>query len=853
MSLRKYTVRAMQMRLGRTILTVLSIVIGVSAVVAVGLLTSTTRGAYNQMFATVTGKATLEIDAPGGAGFKEDLLAKVRKVKGVQSAVPLVQKPASMFVGDKQVRVQVMGIDPKVDSAVRDYEVVKGRPLGEGNQVVLDEEFARFMDLDVGDKVGFLTKRRRREFEIVGLVKPRGGEALRQASLVFMHVDRAQYYYYPTNRKQDLYDKIQIITDSGDERIEAASQAIAKILPESPKLEVHRPSGSTQLMRETLFSSEQGLKITSYFTLLLALFIILNTLFMNVGERRRQLAIMRAIGATRGQIARAMIIESVFLGILGTTIGYGVGYGAAWISTRTLVDVLDVKLPPVSEVMTIWPFLWGALYGIGLAVVGALLPAMRAGRVSPLEGMSRVVPRDSQSWSWPLFLGGLVLSAIGGTLIYGGMAGWLPTDYPVYGAIPLLIGIVALETVMLWPQASFLAWLLRPLAKVESKLALKQILRHNTRSALTVGVLFCAGAAGIGIANSILDNLHDVHDWKQQAIVGDFYVRAMMPDMASGTAADLPEGVGQDLQKIPDIESLDTVSLVEINVRRPDGTEEENATAIAVARAYTLSGPPPFDLIEGNADDIRRQLEEGQVVLGSVLASKLKLHSGQKLHVETLAGPRDLPIAAVANEYMVGGMAVHMHRDVAVKHFGVEGVDAYLIRAEPGKLAVLQPKLEALVKNYSLLLQSNAEISANIDRMVRGIEGGLWVLVFLGFVVAAFGVVNTLTMNVLEQTRELGLLRIVAMTKKQVRRTILTQALIIGGVGLPPGILTGVGMAYIMNYAMGPSFGHDIAFHLNWVLLVGTCVVAFLIVLMAAIIPARRAAQIDVVEALHYE
>ena len=136
---------------------------------------------------------------------------------------------------------------------------------------------------------------------------------------------------------------------------------------------------------------------------------------------------------------------------------------------------------------------------------------------------------------------------------------------------------------------------------------------------------------------------------------------------------------------------------------------------------------------------------------------------------------------------------------------------------------------------------------------VSGAEWSLWLLIYMGFVVAAFGVANTLTMNVLEQTRELGLLRIVAMTKAQVRRTIVTQALIIGGVGLPPGIFLGVLNAYVMNLGMMSSFGHPIEFHIHPTLLIVTLGGSLLIVLVAAIIPAYRATRIDVVEALHYE
>jgi len=167
--------------------------------------------------------------------------------------------------------------------------------------------------------------------------------------------------------------------------------------------------------------------------------------------------------------------------------------------------------------------------------------------------------------------------------------------------------------------------------------------------------------------------------------------------------------------------------------------------------------------------------------------------------------------------------------------------------------AAVKPQLEALAKKYDVLLMSQADIKRNVEQFQNGTVWSLWALVLTGFVVAAFGVVNTLTMNVLEQTRELGLLRIVAMTRKQVRRTIVMQALIIGLVGLPPGILLGVCVAYVINLAMMPSFGHPVVFNMHEDLLLGTFVGSLIIVLIAAIIPARRATRINVVEALHYE
>src|SRR5437667_2643670 len=150
----------MQQRPGRLILTMLSIVIGVTAAVAVGLGTATTRNAYKQMFAMVTGRATLEVDAAGGGAFDADVLAIVEGVPGIESAAPLIDRPTSLSIegGERRVRIELLGIDTERDQKVRDYEIVAGRQVKAGNdELVLDEGFAKFMELQVGDEVKIRT------------------------------------------------------------------------------------------------------------------------------------------------------------------------------------------------------------------------------------------------------------------------------------------------------------------------------------------------------------------------------------------------------------------------------------------------------------------------------------------------------------------------------------------------------------------------------------------------------------------------------------------------------------------------------------------------------------------------
>lgn len=856
MSLSRYTYRAMQQRPGRSILTMLSIVIGVTAAVAVGLGTATTRNAYKQMFSIVTGRATLEVDAQGGGGFDESVFEKVVALPVVVAATPLLDRPTSLSLenGERRIRMEILGIDPERDQKVRDYEIVAGRQVSKGEELVLDEQFAKFIGVNIGDQVKMMTRQitKRFQFEIVGLVRPKTG-GLAQSAIGFMPLDRAQYHFNTTDKRRSI-DKIQIVTKAEVDPSKAMPE-VSALLPEG--VNVHRPSGSTQLMQETLLSTEQGLTLTTLFSLLMAAFIILNTFLMNVSERRRQLSILRAIGSTKAQIGGMLLGESLLLGIIGTALGMLFGVLLAYFGTTLIARAFDVQFPHLSEVATPRPFIVGALFGMIMAVMGAIVPAYLAGQVSPLEGMNRVT--DIKKWNFTrmFLILGSVLTVGSLILIYGAIKAAVPMKSATYCAVTLLIGLVMLDTTMLGPQASLVARFLRLFSRVEAEMALRQVLRNHMRSALTVAVLFIAGSTGVGMASSIIDCVQDVHKWLKQAITADYIIRSMMPDMATGTSPDLPSELGDEIKQLPDIR-IDEAAFVEAKVPRgktAEGEPGDTLNCIAVARLYNdPTQVPSFDLISGDSRQLREQISSGQVVIGSVLSQKTNLKFGDKLPLETREGVQQIPICGVANEYMVGGLAIHMDRAHAKEWLDLDRIDGYMINAANDQVReTIRPQLEALAKKYDVILMSQGDIRHTVDQFVKGTEWSLWLLVLTGFVVGAFGVVNTLTMNVLEQTRELGLLRIVAMTKTQVRRTIVMQALIIGLVGLPLGILFGVGVAYVINLAMMPSFGHPVEFNLHPRMLLGTLVGALLIVLVAAIIPARRATRINVVEALHYE
>lgn len=843
----------MRERPGRTILTTLSIVIGVAAAVAVTIVTSTTRNAYDLMFATVRGKASLEVSSSAAVLLSAELIDKIAQVPGVDAAVPLIQRFSSMSVRGKRVRLQVLGIDPQRDGAVRERELVAGAELGVGDEMLLEEHFARQMGIKLGERVTLLGRAatRPRPFQVVGLIRMKGSAAIRQSGMVFVSLPRAQSLFLGKNSRR--FDSVQIVLLPGVD-VAAVKRAIDPLLPAG--VEIHPPATDSNILQETLLATQEGLTLTTGFSLLLAGFLILNTFLMNVGERRRQFAIMRAIGATRRQITLMLLRESLMFGAIGTLFGIGAGIGLAWALNESLASVLDVALPSITPALNSpRPFVLALIFGFLISLVGALAPAIRAGKVSPLEGLNRVPKEDLRRMPASRIMAGMLLILVSSAVIFAGIAGWVAVDLPTYASVGMLVGIVILIPLALGPLSQIIVAGLSPFASVEASLAQKQLLRHRGRTSLTVGVLFIAGSTGIGIAHSVIDNVNDVKDWYRRTIIGDYYVRALMPDFSTGLNADLPTQLEIDLRKLPGIANLDRVKLMtqQVRSRSPTTTSDNDLKVIAIVREFNEPGNLPLDIIQGDMATLRQRMQAGDAVLGVVLANKLQAEIGDPIVISTVHGEQDVTVAAITNDYMAGGLSVYFDWTAAEKLFDIPGADAFVIRAEPGRLESLRDALEKLTSEHGVLLQSSADIRRLIDRMILGIDGCLWGLIVLGFVVAGFGVVNTLSMNVLEQTRELGLLRVVAMTRRQIRRTILIQAVIIGVVGLVPGIASGNAIAYLINLATSPAIGRDIEFGFHPDLLAGTLVAALAITLLGAYFPARRASSVELASALHYE
>jgi putative ABC transport system permease protein len=833
MALGKLGWREMRKRPGRAALTLASVVIGVAAVVSVTLTTQSTRRAFADIFKSMAGRADLEVAAPIGSTIEETLLATVDGTPGVEAAAPLIQRQTVLYAKGKRVQTSVMGIDPARDKAVHNFALESGQSLAEANGIMVNSALAGNLGIGVGDRVELLTRSGRMKAKVVGLYKSGTTAISGQGASLLVPLRTAQSWFKAPRR----LDSIQIVLapEAEEARVQAA---LEERLPKDAP--VRRPAARSATAQETALATEQALQMARAFSVLVAVFVITNTFMISVTQRRRQFGIMRAIGATRKQIAGMVYRQALTLGFFGTILGALLGVVAANFLTQAMGSLYETSLPPIQ--ITVEPFLWAALFGMGISFVGAALPSYKAAHLSPLDAIRDVLAEEIEGVSHWFTWGGTATVAFSGTVMAASILGYLKPEHAVWSGVLLLVGLVLLLPLALEPLSRFVAALAPRGMKTESKLASRHLLIHRSRTTLTVGVVFIAASSAIGLSSTVLDNIADVKQWYGKTIIADFFVRAGTPDMATGLTADLPDGIGEKIESTPGVETIEGIRLV--------GAQSGDQRVILIVRSFDDSKLQAFDIASGDAAHVRENLNAGQVVLGSVFAQRAGLKVGDEAPLKAGEGEKKFRVAAVANDYQAGGLTMYMDRAIAERELGVGGVDAYAVKADHDRLPEVRKSLEQLGAEDGLLIQSFSDIQREIDMMIAGVDAGLWGMVVLGLIVATFGVANTLTMTVLEQTFELGLLRVIAATRAQVRKMIVAQAVIMGLLALVPGIIAGVGVAYLIHLATMPVIGHPVEFTLRPLLMLGGLAGGLLVVLIAAWPPAERAARIELTATL---
>ena len=321
----------------------------------------------------------MQVTAQGSGSFDENLVAAVRQVPGVQAAVPSLQRLTVIYFEHKRLTLLMMGVDPAVEGEVRQYTLREGRYFAGADDrgALLETGFAQGAGIHVGDTIKVMAPRGwppLKKVKVVGLLAPTGAAGFNQGGLLFLPLRLAERYFTIAGR----INTVDLVLKAGANET-AVAAAVAKVLPSG--LQVHPPATQTQLAKESLAGIQQGLRFASDFAVALAAIIIVNTFLMNVGQRRQQLAILRGVGATRGQIVRMFLVEGLVMGVLGTALGCLLGAGGGYLLMRGVTGLYAAAPPPV--VFAPSAFLLAAVLGPLVTVAAASFPALRGADFAP--------------------------------------------------------------------------------------------------------------------------------------------------------------------------------------------------------------------------------------------------------------------------------------------------------------------------------------------------------------------------------------------------------------------------------------------------------------------------------------
>jgi putative ABC transport system permease protein len=832
MNLWTYNLREVQRRPTRMLLTLLGITLGLATVVATRLTIATVDRAYRELFEGLAGRAALEVTAKGQGGFEAEQAAGLEAVPGVKAVVPRIASVGALVGTSGGVAVPVLGIDPA--SAAGGWPLREGRPIRGDTDALLDPGLAESLHLAPGQTIELWVPAGPTQLRLSGIFQPHAASAASGGQMIVSLACAQRLFALPGR-----VNGIQVLLQDDADPVLVQS-LIARRLPAG--MVVQPPGMRGEMARATLLAAEQGLSSLSIVALIAAAFVILNTFLLNLGERRKQVALLRSLGASRAQVMRLLLRETLVLGLAGTAAGCGGGIALAAGLNLAMQQFLGIALPGLR--LSAEPFVVAGLLGPVTSLAAACLPAWRASRRPPLAELLPGHTRGEELLPRRVWQVGLLLIAVGLALELGLWGGWFSEAAGGALLAPtlalLLIGCVLALPLVVNPLLTVAGIL--PLG-LEGRLAAQQLARHRGRTSLTSGVLFLALVVAIAFGQSLRTTLRDLSHWYRQTIVADFLVRGAMPDTSFLLAPALPESLADEIRACEAAAVVDRLAFLPAEI--------EERPVLVLARTFAADRPLPLDLQEGDEASVRAGLLAGQVVLGTGLAQRLGLHRGDVLPLTTAQGVREVRIAGTAVEYASGGLALYLEWEVARNLFELPGVHVFLVAARTGEVPALGGALRGFCERHHLLLQSNADLRDLIDAMVGRVTGVLWGLMALAFGVASLGIVNTLTMNVHDQTREFGLLRALGLKRSQVGKVVVAQAVLLAGISLLPGALAGIALTYAIHHASASWAGPQAAFRIDGLLVLGSCVLAVIMAVLAALAPARRAVQLPVAHALH--
>jgi putative ABC transport system permease protein len=847
----KVSLRGLAQRKLRAFVTMLAVLLGVAFIAGSYVLTDTINRSFDDIFDTayagtdvaISSSTTGQTDAAEPPAFPARYLETVEQVPGVEQAAGGIFT-TGRFV-DAEGEPLSAGFAPEFISSVapEPFETLtytEGRPPQTADEASIDQSTADREGFEPGDTLRIAGEAGAKEYEITGIQRL-GDTTGGGSGTSVLTLPEAQRL----TGKEGEFDAISVEAAEGVEPGEL-SRRINEVLPARLTVETGNQAAERQSqdIKDDLSFLRIILLVFGGVALLVGSFLIFNTFSITVAQRIRELGMLRTLGATRGQILRGMILEAAIIGLIGSLLGVVAGIGLAGL-LNALLKSIGADLPNTGTVIATRTVILALVVGMLVTLAAALTPALRATQVSPMAALLEAELPESHRRG-RIFTAIAVLLMLGGIgLVCAGLFGGIEDANAAAGlvgggAVATLFGVAMFSPRLVRPLASLVGWPLERLRGITGRLARENAVRKPGRTAVTAGALMIGLAVVVFVTVFAAGLSASVSNAIDRNFQGDLVLQntdGFSP--FSPGAARLAEGV----------EGVETVSSLSFagGVRNGKDVRLSGVDPARVDDVLTL------DWEEGSPSTIANLSSSGAVV-DDAWAQSNDLSVGDDVRIRTPL-ERDVTYTVEGtikdNADLLGNVVVT--EEQLATQFAVREPSFTFLRLAPGADAdaVQERVSEAVDRRFPTVDTLNQqELKDNQQAQINQLVNFFYVLLALAIIISLLGIVTTLALSIHERTRELGMLRAVGMSRRQVRGLVRYESVITALIGAILGTVLGIVFATLMSVPLSDE-GFELAYPVGTLLLL--FVLAALAGVLAAIGPARRAARLDVLRAVAYE
>ncbi len=835
----------------RALSTTFAVVLGVAFVAGSYILTDTIFAAFDEIFSeslsgtsvVVTAKNPVEQENGEIPTISASLLPRIEKTAGVKQAAGAIFTPGGFF--DSEGEKIGSKFSPKFISSTLPGELeslnyVDGHPPRGPTEASIDKAAADSSDLQLGEKIELIGQGSARKFRLVGFTQL-GSASFGGASIAQVTLPVAQRLTHKVGR----FDQISVAAADGVEA-QALKRRIEAKMPADVRVETAKESAdrSSDEIRDSLGFLQTFLLVFGFIAVFVGSFLIFNTFSITIAQRVTEFGMLRTLGASRRQILGTVLSEAFVVGLVGALIGILGGLVIA-LGLNALLKAFGIDLPTTDLVVASRTIVVSLIVGVLVTLVSSLIPALRSTRVPPIAALHAFAPQSTRRrrvlyavLSILFGLAGLAMVLIG---LFGGAEAGTAAGLMGAGAVVIVLAVSLFSPRLVPPLATIAGWPLERLRRLTGRLARENAQRNPSRTAVTAAALMI-GLALVAFVTVFAAGLKST----VAQVVDENFAGGLVIQNSDGFSP-IPNGTAVAAREVPGVELVATIRSTQAKLVGSGTGVRVTAPTNDIERTVSIEW-------EQGGPEALRDLADGQAIVSDSFASANELKVGDRFRL--LAQTSKRPGFEVTGEFDsklgVFGDVLISQSDLA-REFRQTQDTIDFVETEPSAdaaevQALLTKGVEVAFPVAEVLNQQ--ELKESREEQVQQLVNLFYALLLLAIVISLFGIGNTLALSIHERTRELGMLRAIGMSRRQVRTMIRYEAVITALIGAILGMILGLIFATLIAQPL-----KDEGFTLSYPVgsLIALLVFAALAGVVAAIGPARRASRLDVLESLQYE